>query len=144
IKVNDDLADVPLGIGGEASLEGTLQISLPAENVPKPGRIFTLIAAAHVSGVFDAVTYSGPNCVEPVVAYTNDPVTLTFIAAPCPADVAPPSAGDGRIDVDDLIAIILHWGTCGSPKPCSGDTDCSSVVDVDDLINVLVNWGPCP
>jgi hypothetical protein len=50
--------------------------------------------------------------------------------------------GDGQVDVDDLIAVILAWGPCPAPlSSCPADADQSSAVDVDDLILVILNWG---
>jgi hypothetical protein len=48
----------------------------------------------------------------------------------CPGDVN----GDGLVDVDDLIHVILNWG----------QPDASGVYDVDDMIAVILGWGPCP
>jgi hypothetical protein len=55
---------------------------------------------------------------------------------------------DGVIDVDDLIAVILNWGSCpGSVAGCFGDvhtTPCGNTsVDSDDLVMVILGWGPC-
>jgi hypothetical protein len=56
---------------------------------------------------------------------------------------------DGVVDVNDLITVILEWGTCVSPATgCLGDLvthPCGDgEVDVDDLISVILNWGDCP
>ncbi len=64
----------------------------------------------------------------------------------CPGDIEPPG-GNGEVDVDDLIAVILAWGDCPPPPAgggCPADIDRSGTVDVDDLIAVILNWGPCP
>jgi YVTN family beta-propeller protein len=50
--------------------------------------------------------------------------------------------GSGTVDVDDLTAVVLDWGTDGSQF--NGDVDGSGVVDVDDLTLVILNWGACP
>ena len=55
---------------------------------------------------------------------------------PCPADVD----GSGTVDVDDLVAVILAWGT--GPGPA--DVDGSGQIDVDDLVTLILAWGPCP
>jgi hypothetical protein len=56
---------------------------------------------------------------------------------PVAADVT----GDGVVDVDDLIAVILAWGPCPAPPAaCPADTNTDGVVDVDDLIAVILNW----
>jgi hypothetical protein len=47
--------------------------------------------------------------------------------------------GDGDVDVDDLILVILNWG-CIEPPDCLGDADDDGDVDVDDLIVVTTNW----
>ncbi|MHC5001883.1 MAG: hypothetical protein ACYTJ0_02055 [Planctomycetota bacterium] len=56
---------------------------------------------------------------------------------PCPADVD----GTGVVDVDDLVAVILDWGTDGSAH--NSDVDGSGTVDVDDIVVVILTWGPC-
>jgi hypothetical protein len=63
--------------------------------------------------------------------------TFQFTPA-CLADVD----DSGTVDVDDLVAVILDWGTDGSAN--GGDVDGSGLVDVDDLLDLLVAWGPCP
>jgi hypothetical protein len=45
----------------------------------------------------------------------------------CPADIAPLPSGDGSVDVDDLIAVILAWGPC----PVA-DADGDGVPDAQD------------
>jgi hypothetical protein len=61
----------------------------------------------------------------------------------CAPDIAPSSpgvAGDGIVDVDDLVAVILGWGACDQ---CVADINGDDVVDVDDLVLVILSWGPC-
>jgi hypothetical protein len=49
---------------------------------------------------------------------------------------------DGRVDQDDLIAVVEHWGECPAPPvPCIGDVNLNGAVDVDDLIRVILQWG---
>jgi hypothetical protein len=57
---------------------------------------------------------------------------------------APPgdSNGDGEVNSDDLINIVLSWGPCPPPPAnCPGDVDHSGAVDADDLVMVVLNWG---
>jgi hypothetical protein len=35
----------------------------------------------------------------------------------CTADVDPVPCGDNDVDVDDLIAVILNWGSCTGCTP---------------------------
>jgi hypothetical protein len=53
--------------------------------------------------------------------------------------------GDCDVDVDDLIAVIIHWGCVGFTCPGDVQPVCGSgAVDVDDLIAVILNWAdPC-
>jgi 6-phosphogluconolactonase (cycloisomerase 2 family) len=63
---------------------------------------------------------------------------------PCPAD----TDGNGYVNIDDLFAVIQHWGACPKPCPpaCVGDVappggNCH--VNIDDLFAVIGAWGPC-
>jgi len=68
----------------------------------------------------------------------------------CPGDVA---GGDGAVDHDDILAVILNWGTVSSsdlsgrcdiwPPAGSHVLDGDGAVDVLDLITVLRQWGMC-
>jgi hypothetical protein len=48
---------------------------------------------------------------------------------------------DGQIDADDLVNVILDWGTDGSAN--NTDVDGNGVVNTDDLVTVILAWGPC-
>jgi hypothetical protein len=52
-----------------------------------------------------------------------------------PGDVT----GDGVVDVNDLVAVLLAWGLC-PPGPCPADSNGDGTIDVDDLLAVLLNW----
>lgn len=67
---------------------------------------------------------------------------------PCPADIVPPGTGpafgDGHVNVDDLLAVVNSWGSCGSPPdPCPADITGDDAVNVDDLLAVINAWGVC-
>ena len=68
-------------------------------------------------------------------------LTLGSAAGPgqdcCPAD----TDGSGEVDVDDLVSVVIAWGTDGTAN--NADVDGSGVVDVNDLNAVIVGWGPC-
>jgi hypothetical protein len=69
---------------------------------------------------------------------TNPPVDMGAyeLQPSCPADLD----CSGEVDVGDLIAIILAWGSC---EGCPEDLDGDDTVAVGDLIIVLLAWGPC-
>jgi hypothetical protein len=57
--------------------------------------------------------------------------------------------GDGQVNIDDLLAVINHWGECPDlPSACPEDLaplNCGSHnVNIDDLLAVINDWGPCP
>jgi ligand-binding sensor domain-containing protein len=55
--------------------------------------------------------------------------------------VAGDATGDGLVNVDDLVSVILAWGLCpDAPAACSADLNGSGAVDVDDLVLVILNW----
>jgi hypothetical protein len=65
----------------------------------------------------------------------------------CVADVSP-SAGDGAVDINDLLAVLDSFGQ--STVVVDGDADIApsalngdGTVDADDLLAVLNAWGPC-
>jgi hypothetical protein len=72
----------------------------------------------------------------------TDPPTPLFIDFPttwpitCGADVT----RDFDVDLEDLIAVVLAWGT----NDHDADVDSSSVVALPDLVEVLSSWGGCP
>ncbi|HWB19781.1 MAG TPA: hypothetical protein VG711_05735 [Phycisphaerales bacterium] len=59
-------------------------------------------------------------------------------AHPCPADLD----CSGSVNIDDLTAVILGWGSC-NPSPCAGDTNGDNQVNIDDLTSVILSWGQC-
>jgi hypothetical protein len=66
-------------------------------------------------------------------------VRLQIPPAPDPADVN----GDGLVNVNDLVAVILAWGPCPAPPAaCAADVDGNGAVNVNDLVAVIVAWTP--
>lgn len=69
-------------------------------------------------------------------------VRMTVAARPLHADINQ----DGVVNIDDLVAIITHWGECPpEANPCMGDVtpepDGDRAVNIDDLIKVITEWG---
>ncbi len=63
-------------------------------------------------------------------------IDLNVKPKPCPGD----TDDDGDVDADDLVNVVLQWGTT---CPCTGDTADDGDVDTDDLVLVVLNWGVC-
>jgi hypothetical protein len=65
---------------------------------------------------------------------------LNFTARVQPvASLLGDTTGDGRVNIDDLLSVIAHWGPC--PAPCPTDTDHNGTVNIDDLLMVINHWG---
>ena len=47
--------------------------------------------------------------------------------------------GNGVVDVEDLLAVILDWGPC-STKQCFADLTGDGLVGADDLVAVILGW----
>jgi hypothetical protein len=78
--------------------------------------------------------------VRRVDGLTSAPTWDVAVAWRFPAPAAGPAAdvnGDGAVDVDDLVLVILSWGPCPC---CPADVDGKGAVDVDDLIAVITGW----
>jgi hypothetical protein len=118
-----------------------------------PFNLATLVATAAL-----ARSAAGPADGRPVVfsnavsrAFTvarADPLiqeaisrAFTVVFSLCKADVN----GDGVVDVDDLICVLISWGPCPTPpEGCPCDVNNDREVDVDDLLQVILAWGACP
>jgi hypothetical protein len=63
----------------------------------------------------------------------------------CPWDCE--DVPDGQVGIDDLVALIGHWGPCPAP-PAECPWDCEAVPDgdvgINDLVALIGHWGPCP
>jgi hypothetical protein len=71
----------------------------------------------------------------------TNPLHLLFTEPAPAADID----GDGGVDIDDLLAVVVAWGPCpGGPAPCPADLDRSGAVDIDDLLEVILAWSRCP
>jgi hypothetical protein len=61
----------------------------------------------------------------------------------CLADISP-TGGNSIVNIDDLIEVINHWGTCpAAPSTCVGDIDRNNTVNIDDLLRIITSWGSC-
>jgi len=110
-------------------------------SVPR-GRLYTLTAKLNPPG--------GGGGGTAVVGIDNLDIILGEPAPLCPADLAPigPPAGDGVVNVADLLAVISAWGPCANPNSCPADIappggGGDDVVNVADLLAVIGAWGAC-
>ncbi len=95
----------------------------------------------------DALTHPTAMAIRPASpADANGNGILDVCENTCPADIAPQPAGDGVVNVSDLLAVISAWGVCQG-SPCVADIAPAGigdgVVNVSDLLMVISSWGPC-
>jgi hypothetical protein len=69
----------------------------------------------------------------------NNFETLEECQAACPGSCPSDVTGDGSVDVEDLIEVILAWGRPGG----AADVNQDGLVDVLDLVQIVLDWGPC-
>jgi hypothetical protein len=55
----------------------------------------------------------------------------------CPGD----TNGDETVDIDDIVNVVLDFGTDGLAN--GGDVDGRGGVDIDEVVLVVLNFGPC-
>ncbi|MHC5005414.1 MAG: GC-type dockerin domain-anchored protein, partial [Planctomycetota bacterium] len=65
----------------------------------------------------------------PGAVYADDATTAVL--------VHPDVDGDGTVGIDDLVAVVLAWGS----DDADADVTADGIVDADDLIAVIGGWG---
>ncbi|HWB20642.1 MAG TPA: hypothetical protein VG711_10100 [Phycisphaerales bacterium] len=113
--------------------QGTVALS---DQEPFEWFIRAISSDCNQNGIWDACDISSGTSAD-----ANNNGIPDECESPCDADLLP-LGGNGVIDIDDLTAIILNWGTC-EPGACWTDLDHSGSTDVGDLMAVLQNWGQC-
>jgi hypothetical protein len=73
--------------------------------------------------------------VDPMLDVNGNGIIDSCEPPVCPGD----TNGDGLTDVDDLVNVILDFGTDGFLH--NGDRDGNGVVNIDDIVIVIVNFG---
>ncbi len=95
---------------------------------------------------FAAVTSAAIDIETPYVdpdnyPYILDTVTAALNAPECPEDIN----GDGVVDLNDLSALLIHFGTSSGATHADGDVDGDGDVDLLDLSALLAVFGTaCP
>ena len=117
--------------GGAWSEQGKIVAPDAANN----DRLGTSVAIAGNAAVSGAILDN--------IGSVSDQGSAWFVSWSCSADII---GCDGSVDVDDLLAVINAWGSCGDPNDCAADiapAGGDDVVDVDDLLVVINGWGGC-
>lgn len=83
-------------------------------------------------------------CVRNFASGTPPTLTVTYTMTivdgcgqPCAADCA--AAGNGTVDIGDLLALLSEWGGAGQCDIAGAD----GTVNIADLLTLLAAWGSC-
>jgi hypothetical protein len=97
-----------------------------------------LVASSTGVYKYDVASNTFTDIIKGVDGQYINPITLP---EECPADID----GNGQVDVNDLLAVVVDWGACPRPCPpnCAADVVPNCFVDVDDMLAVITGWGPC-
>lgn len=118
------LADL-LDVTGAAALAGSVELVIETGFAPADGSVFTIVAAASCTGMFDTLDAPCNYSLE----YTPTEVRLAYSAGPCPcndADIAPPF---GQLDLGDIAAFSSGFLT----QDPIADLDGNGVYDLRDI-----------
>lgn len=131
VGINDTTSD-RLFVDLDATLDGTLDVSLLGTADPVLGKVYTIVTADSVSGTFDTVlTPSFSDCRNIRVVYCADRVRLVVAGVPGDANY------DGVVDNDDLDIVLNNYFVSGCLVP--GDVNFDGVVNFSDMNLVLIN-----
>jgi hypothetical protein len=103
------------------------------------GHLTLIVTSLHMvaqqTGSFPTIyTKENPLVIDGLALPARLELSVTVDDAGNPADIN----GDGLVDVQDLVAVILAWGPC--PPTCPEDVDGDGFVAVTDLVEVILNW----
>jgi len=117
------------------TLDGTLDLTLISDFVPKFGDAFVVVTAGTRSGTFDQINGVLPEgqgfALAPIYDY-QDNIGLTLVTT-LPGDVTL----DGNVGIDDLLILLNNAGT--DSDWIEGDFTGDRNVNLDDLLVLLFN-----
>jgi len=125
-------------IGGNAVLDGTLEVLLDGLYVPQLGDTFQFLTATSVGGLFDTKLFPVlPGGLELELSSNATSFSLSVAQAGLiPGDLD----GDGFVGIDDLTLVLAAWNQNVPPANPQADPSGDGFVGIDDLTLVLGNW----
>ncbi|HEY7086896.1 MAG TPA: dockerin type I domain-containing protein, partial [Tepidisphaeraceae bacterium] len=125
-------AQSKLSIGGEAALDGVLDVSLASGFIALPGTSYQVMSFGSHSGdltVFNDTGFAGLSFDK---SYKSTSLSLVASAVGGDANL------DGMIDVNDLDLLAQHWQASGNWL--GGDFNGDGMVDATDLGILATHW----
>ncbi len=74
---------------------------------------------------------------EPIL---DTPGAFAFVPKNTPEPPAGDVDGNGQVNVEDMITVIVSWGDCPETTPCPADLNDDGAVNVLDLLLVILQW----
>ncbi|MCC6358792.1 MAG: hypothetical protein IT450_08620 [Phycisphaerales bacterium] len=124
---------------GTVALDGTLEVHAINGFIPALGDEFVIVTAGSRTGTFEQIVSPnpGPNNAWRV-RYEPNRAVLTVT---CPPDID----GDHAVSLQDLAALLAHFGTPSGASSQDGDLDGDGDIDLQDLAGLLGAFGTtCP
>jgi hypothetical protein len=92
--------------------------------------------------------YAGPSddCNANMVSDLDDIINGTSVdgngnGRPDECDTVGDATGDGLVNIDDIVAIVLAFGPCpGGQATCPADVNFDLTVNIDDIVVAVLNW----
>ncbi len=116
--------------------EGTFPCTCQYQPVPSTGLVFPAVPVDPGDEI-TVILRPAPGALPELPGFPDDDEGTVRVPQPCVGD----ADGNGIVDVGDLLAVILDWGTDGSGN--GGDVNNDGEVNVLDIVAVINNWGVC-
>lgn len=145
MELGDDYSQ--LWVTGNASLGGTLELSLAPNYTPMTGDSFEILRSDALTGTFALEVMTGNPGLLWDVDYTADSVFVTF-GGTAPIGSGADFNGDGIVNEQDLAIMFGNYGLGTNPPPVAtqadGDANGDGVVNGLDFLLYQTQYGGPP
>jgi hypothetical protein len=126
-----------LNVAGNATIDGTLSVTLLGGFLPEVGDTFDVLNAAAISGAFatlDLPALAGGKSWNTSLLYTDGILSIAAVLIPGDFD------SDGDVDGADFVAWQTHFPTASGATLADGDADADGDVDGADFVVWQTNF----
>jgi MYXO-CTERM domain-containing protein len=145
MELGDDYSQ--LWVTGNATLGGTLELSLAPNYTPVTGDSFEILRSDALTGTFSLEVLAANPGLLWDVEYTSDSVFVTFGAA-APPGMGADFNGDNIVNAQDMAIWQANYGLGSNPPPAAtqadGDANGDGVVDGTDFLLIQQQYGGPP
>lgn len=145
MELGDDYSQ--LWVTGNASLGGTLELSLAPNYTPMTGDSFEILRSDALTGTFASAVMTSNSGLLWDVDYTADSVFVTF-GGTAPTGSGADINGDGIVNEQDLAIMVGNFGMGVNPPPfatqADGDATGDGIIDGADFLAYQRQYGGPP